>query len=346
VEAKGTATEGVARLISAQAALDQAVSARDEAAGRLDDAVVARDRALTTLDDTKTALDETKTALEETATARDRALAILHKRTSALKETLAARDRAIAARDEAMVTLDETKATLDDTKATLDDTRAGLDETKATLDDTKVALDETKVALDEARARIAVLEADLETVRADRDAVVAAQTVATATRVDTLDTLAARAEGAVVVLPEVNLPDAEVGPIAPARVSWRPTWSEWAGDGDPGRDAGEPEAAPVPTNLDDTADEAAEIVLDAADDGGVRRYLNVGATIGQLLPADLGPLLLSGATVVRREGRLFATVAITTNPWAAPGTDGAEQAKKLSDAGFRVEWTSTAPLAC
>ena len=81
-------------------------------------------------------------------------------------------------------------------------------------------------------------------------------------------------------------------------------------------------------------------------EGGVRRYLNVAATIGQLLPDDLGPLLLSGATVIRREGRLFATVAVTADPWAAPGFDGAEQAKKLADAGYRVEWTTDAPLAC
>jgi hypothetical protein len=39
-------------------------------------------------------------------------------------------------------------------------------------------------------------------------------------------------------------------------------------------------------------------------------------------------------------------VAVPSNPWAAPGSDGAEQAQKLADAGFRVEWTTDAPLAC
>ena len=72
----------------------------------------------------------------------------------------------------------------------------------------------------------------------------------------------------------------------------------------------------------------------------------MAATIGQLLPDDLGPLLLAGATVVRREGRLFATLAVDTNPWAAPGSDCETQARNLADAGFRVEWTTDAPLAC
>ena len=33
-------------------------------------------------------------------------------------------------------------------------------------------------------------------------------------------------------------------------------------------------------------------------------------------------------------------------PWAAPGSDSEKQARKLADAGFRVEWTTDAPLAC
>ena len=53
---------------------------------------------------------------------------------------------------------------------------------------------------------------------------------------DTLDTLAARAEGAVVVLPGVALPD-PAPPVTPAsRVSWHPTWSEWANDDAPDPD--------------------------------------------------------------------------------------------------------------
>ena len=84
----------------------------------------------------------------------------------------------------------------------------------------------------------------------------------------------------------------------------------------------------------------------AADEEGVRRYLNVAATIGQLLPDDLDPYLVSGARVMRREGRLFATVAVTTNPWATTGSDGDRQARVFADAGFRVEWTSAAPMAC
>jgi hypothetical protein len=40
--------------------------------------------------------------------------------------------------------------------------------------------------------------------------------------------------------------------------------------------------------------------------------------------------------VMRREGRLFATVAV-----AGAGT---AQAERFADAGFKVEWTSNAPL--
>jgi len=96
-------------------------------------------------------------------------------------------------------------------------------------------------------------------------------------------------------------------------------------------------------------DVADEVVLASEvedDEAGVRRYLNVAATIGRLLPDDLSPYLLAGATVIRREGRLCATVAVTTNPWKTAGSDGARQAQVFADAGFRAEWTSAAPLAC
>ncbi len=74
-----------------------------------------------------------------------------------------------------------------------------------------------------------------------------------------------------------------------------------------------------------TSPEADEIHLDDSKEGeevGEPRYLNVAATIAQLLPQDLGPLLLSGTTVVRREGRLCATVAVArgtpTPTWHRP----------------------------
>jgi hypothetical protein len=181
-------------------------------------------------------------------------------------------------------------------------------------------------------------------VRGERDGLVAAQEAANAGRADALDTLAARADGAVVVLPGVALPEAEAGPITPAaRVPWRPAWSEWADDA--GADQRVPEDGAA-DGQEPATEDTNEIVLAAAEDSA-RRYLNVAATIGQLLPDDLSPLLLSGATVLRREGRLFATLAVTADPWAPPGAnDGAAQAKKLADAGFRVEWTTDAPLAC
>jgi len=125
-------------------------------------------------------------------------------------------------------------------------------------------------------------------------------------------------------------------------VSWRPTWSEWANtDDDDDDDDDNDDDVVADGNSDDTS-----LFDPAEEEPGVRRYLNVAATIGNMLPEDLGPLLMAGATVLRREGRLFATVAVTSNRWAPPGSEDEKQAKKLADAGYRVEWTTDAPLPC
>lgn len=231
----------------------------------------------------------------------------------------AALDQAMAARDEAIATLDD---------AIANGVRA------ANARDAAVAArEETVRELEAARARIA----ELETAQARIAELEAALDAAVAGHEDAVDTLAARAEGAVVVLPGVTLPEPQVGPATPAsRVSWRPTWSEWANP--------ETEAAGEVVVRD--VAEPEEIVLDEsleAGDSGVR-YLNVAATIGQLLPEDLDAFLFEGASVVRREGRLFATIAVTTDPWAPPGTGGSKQAKRFADAGYKVEWTSSTPL--
>ncbi|MEW6477327.1 MAG: hypothetical protein AB1679_34170 [Actinomycetota bacterium] len=218
--------------------------------------------------------------------------------------------RAVAARDQAVAALDDAIAT---------------GERAADARDAAVrARDEALEALERAQARIAELEAALDAARAGHD--------------EAVDRLAARAESAVVVLPGVAMPDAEAAPVAPARrVSWQPTWSEWA----------DPETVGA-TDTANAADAAAtdEIVLDDSCTGeeGAVRYLNVAATIAQLLPEDLGPFLVDGATVVRREGRLFATLAVATGDWAAPGAAGAQQVQRFADAGFKVEWASNAPL--
>ena len=239
----------------------------------------------------------------------------------------AATDQALAARDQAMTAFDDAVTTGEQAVA---------------------ARDEALGALAEALARIAELETTLEATRAERDAAVAAEAVVSAQRDEAVDTLAARAEGAVVVLPGVALPEAAAAPVAPANpVSWRPTWSEWAQDDTDDAVAAIAEVAVADLTADDEAAASnEEIDLDWAADSGTRRYLNVAATIGQLLPEDLGPLLLAGATVLRREGRLYATVAVTTNPWTPGGADGVEQAQKFAEAGYRVEWTSNVPLAC
>jgi hypothetical protein len=233
------------------------------------------------------------------------------------KKALATRDQAVASRNEAVNALAEALTSRDRAVNALAEAVATGERAADARDEALDSRDTTLRALEALHARITELEAALEASRTEQ-------------------------EGAVVVLPGMAIPEAPVGPITTGnRVAWQPTWSEWSRpDAEDAGEAGEPHA------IVDVA-EADEILLDDSDDGeegGVCRYLNVAATIAQLLPEDLGPFLLSGATVVRREGRLFATVAITANPWAASGFDGAEQAQKLSDAGFRVEWTSTAPL--
>jgi hypothetical protein len=237
------------------------------------------------------------------------------------KKALAARDQAIASRDEAVNALAETLTSRDRAVNALAETVATGERAADARDEALASRDTTLRALEALHARITELEAALEASRTEQEG--------------TVDTLAARAEGAVVVLPGMAIPEAPVGPITTGnRVAWQPTWSEWSRpDAEDAGEAGEPHA------IVDVA-EADEILLDDSDDGeegGVCRYLNVAATIAQLLPEDFGPLLLSGATVMRREGRLFATVAVA-------GAAGTAQAERFADAGFKVEWTSNAPL--
>jgi hypothetical protein len=268
------------------------------------------------------------------------------------RKAVAAATAAKAAAAEAAARVAGAEAATDQALAARDQAMAAFDDAVTTGERAVAARDEALGALDEALARIAELEATLEATRAERDAAVAAEAVVSAQRDEAVDTLAARAEGAVVVLPGVAMPEAPETPVEPAtRVSWRPTWSEWAGEdtedaADVVADVTVSPDVTVSADVPDDAGTNGEIDLDWAEDAGTRRYLNVAATIGQLLPEDLGPLLMSGATVLRREGRLFATVAVTTNPWMPGGSDGAQQAQKFAEAGYRVEWTSTVPLAC
>lgn len=225
----------------------------------------------------------------------------------------AATDQAMAARDQAV--------------AALDNALFHCEQAVATCEEAVAARDEALRTLDEAEARITHLEAELETARAGRD--------------EAVDTLAARADGVVVVLPGVTLPDGRTGPVAPTRrVSWQPTWSDWA---DADSDVEVTDTGPT-ADLTDLEAETEIRVDDShhAEESGVPRYLYLAATIAQLLPEDLSPLLVRGTTVIRREGRLCATLAVPTGPWSE-GSD-TEQADRLAEAGYRVEWTSNAPL--
>ena len=227
-----------------------------------------------------------------------------------VKRAQAARSEAIASRDEAVNALAVALADRDKAVNTLAEALTAGERAADARDEAVAARDTALRALDGAHARITELETALETAQAKRD-------------------------DAVVVLPGMAIPEAPVGPNTTGnQVSWRPTWSEWSQpDGD------EPEMV---ADVTDTAETAAEIRLDDSapvEEEGDVRYLNVGATIAGLLPENLGPLLLSGTTVIRREGRLFATVAVTTKDWADMA-----QSERFADAGFKVEWTSNSPL--
>ena len=256
-----------------------------------------------------------------------KAMAVAAEARAAVAEAKAAAAEAKAAAADTAARATAAEAAMDQVMAARDQAVAALDEAIATGERAVDARDQAVAdrdgavrALDEAKARIAELEAALTSARTSRH--------------ETVDTLAARAEGAVVVLPGVTLPDPSAGPVTPApRVAWQPTWSEWAS----------PEADQDVTDLTHVGDH--DIRLDdsaGVEDGGVVRYLNVAATIAQLLPQDLAPLLVPGATVVRREGRLCATVAVSTGRLSGGADD--QQAERLADAGFRVEWAAGAPL--
>lgn len=289
---------------------------------------------------------------------RDRERQKARKAMAVAAEAKTAAAEAKTAADEAKATADESVARVAAAEAATDQALAARDQAMCAFDEADASGERAQNTLHAARARIAELVAALEAVGAERDAAVASGAAASAARDEAVETLTARAENAVVVLPGLALPTPPEGPVTPdVRVSWRPTWSEWARDGaeesavvvaaaaEVSHGTPVAEIAEVVDVASGTEDED-EVVLDGDAEGGTRRYLNVAATIGQLLPEDLGPLLLAGATVIRREGRLYATVAVTTQPWKATGSDGAQQAQIFSDAGLRVEWRSGAPLAC
>jgi len=252
-----------------------------------------------------------------------KALASRDEAANALAEALAERDKAVNALAAAVADRDKAVNALADALTTGERAADARDEAV-------VSRDSALLALGVAQSRITELEAALEATRTEQAAAV--------------DSIAARAEGAVVVLPGVAMPEAPVGPITSGnRVSWRPTWSEWArpdGDEPEVTDVTEVAAVTEITDVTDMVDGGTEIRLDDSheEEGEVCRYLNVAATIAQLLPEDLSPFLLSGATVVRREGRLFATVAVTS-----PAADMA-QIERFADAGFKAEWTTRSPL--
>jgi hypothetical protein len=294
------------RLKVARQELDQEKAKVQEHRADAEAARRERDRAVQKARKAMAITVETKSAVLDARSTAAECVARASAADNTAKKALAARNGALASRDEAVNALAEALTARDRAVQALAEAVATGERAADVRDEALAARDTALKALEGSHSRITELEATLEAARAEQ-------------------------EEAVVVLPGVTMPQAPVGPITSgSRISWQPTWSEWSRP-----DADTPDVT-------DVTEGATEIRLDdaaAGEEGGVRRYLNVAATIAQLLPEDFGPLLLAGATVVRREGRLFATVAVTTNDCADTAL-----AARLADAGFKVEWTSNAPL--
>jgi hypothetical protein len=75
-------------------------------------------------------------------------------------------------------------------------------------------------------------------------------------------------------------------------------------------------------------------------DGQPFQYLHVGATVAGLLPVDLTPLLVKGASVVRREGRVSALLAVRCEAAdeTVPSPEWEEQAARLRARDLKVGW--------
>ena len=59
------------------------------------------------------------------------------------------------------------------------------------------------------------------------------------------------------------------------------------------------------------------------------RYLHLNATVGELLPEDLTPLLVPGTEVIRRDGRVAALLAPAPSDWE-------EQVRRLETQRYSV----------
>jgi hypothetical protein len=110
------------------------------------------------------------------------------------------------------------------------------------------------------------------------------------------------------------------------------------------------ERSPAPADVEIDVRSPAEIAGPAEPPApkAKPRLIHVAATLGHLLPDNLDTLLVPGARVVRREGRLAALVAIPAgnSPWAQNMVELEErQAELLRTQGFRVEWSEGDRLA-
>ena len=313
-EAAGQAVDiAPAQVRSLEGRLKVALQERDREKAKLGeykaDADAARRERDRAVEKARKAIAITTEAKAATLEARSTAAECVARASAAensLKKAMAARDEAIAARNEALAARDHAVADRNKAVNALADALTAGERAVDARDQALADRDVAVRALEAAQARIAELEA------------------------------AETEQDAVVVLPGMAVSEAPAGPItAGSRVSWQPMWSEWSRP-----DAGEPGEVLDVT----TAGEEIRLVDSSVveEESGVCRYLNVAATIAGLLPDDLGPYLQPGATVVRREGRLFAIVAVSSK-WEKPDADTA-QVQRLVDAGFKVEWASNAPL--
>jgi hypothetical protein len=229
---------------------------------------------------------------------------------------------------------------------------------KEAIADLRALVMETTAAIEAAELRAARAEGRIRVVRRERDRERAAHQAARAAADAARDTARAAQDRAKASQDRADKAQAALAAAFGAREAAKAAGEELERtavlntNSDPGRTEDTPDPGPdelqpaqepgsVPRGVMDISAKA-ETVLRP-----VERYLHVGATMGNLLPENLGELLVEGATLVRREGRLAALISVPSeeSEWAAPGPRAEEQVQHLTAEGFRVQWVREICLA-
>ena len=288
-----------------------------------------RDRAIQKARKAMAITTEAKSAALEARSTAAECVARASAAENTAKRALAARDEAIASRDEAVNALAEALTSRDRAVNALAEAVATGERAVDARDEALASRDTTLRALEALHARITELEAALAASRTERD--------------DAVDTLAARADGAVVVLPGMAIPEAPVGPITTgSRVSWQPDCGRSGPDPTPRTSTRPLRSSSPPTCRHRRRRRGRRDPprrLEGRGGGWCARLPQRGRHHRPAPPRGPRP-----APAVRRHRGAAGRSAIRHRGRPQPGPDTMAQAERFTDAGFKVEWTSNAPL--